>query len=296
MKKILVATDFSDASINAFLYAVNLARATGAAVHLYHVYHSVQPIPESYLVYTTPDLWPSIKEKLETMVKGTGLAGSLNISISADHGRASDLILKEAAAVKADLIICGTKHTSPDLKKIFGSTATALSHKTNIPLLVVPIKVSYKTIRHIALACDSDPDTSRETVWLLKDICQRFAASLSIVLVSPDPVTAKYETLFQSMPVIDALKPYRAGMEFSKGTNITHSLLKFSNEKQIDLLVVISHKHSIFDRLIVESVTRQLVFHTDLPLLILPQLRDPIAAAENVDEEDEKEQDFFYTE
>lgn len=272
MKTILIATDFSDASLNAFLYSVSLAGQLKANVHLYHVYKMIQEIPESYLVHTQPDLWPVIKEKLETVIRSLKPHPAVEISYSGDHGPVAECILKEAGRVNADMIVCGMKHRAGDLRQIFGSIATVVARKTKLPVLIVPHKAVFTPLKHAALACDIDPETHPATVKILSALIRNSSADLSVVLVSTDAATAKYEMHFHTFPFMTALKELHPVFEISEGKDITRSLLHFAREKAIGLLAVIAHHHSVFDRLIVESVTRKLTFHTHIPLLVLPRI------------------------
>ena len=48
----------------------------------------------------------------------------------------------------------------------------------------------------------------------------------------------------------------------------------FAIGNNIDLMAVIPHKHSFLERLIIESTTNKLIFHTHVPLLVMPQKKN----------------------
>jgi len=47
----------------------------------------------------------------------------------------------------------------------------------------------------------------------------------------------------------------------------------FADDNRIDLLTIIPHYHSFFESLFSKSETRQMVFHTHIPMLLLPDIK-----------------------
>src|SRR6476620_3942830 len=128
MKKIFVATDFSDAAVNAGKYAVELARHFKAKLFLFHAFVPPVEIPESYLFFTTEQVGEKALEQLDREEKTINKYKIVTIEKIAAEGNPTDALLAEAAKQQAYLIICGMKNTGRIAKKIFGSTATSLVH------------------------------------------------------------------------------------------------------------------------------------------------------------------------
>jgi nucleotide-binding universal stress UspA family protein len=57
-------------------------------------------------------------------------------------------------------------------------------------------------------------------------------------------------------------------VELEKG-DIIQSINGYVDEKQVDMLVMAKHNRNFFDRLFHRSLSKQMAFHTHIPLLIL---------------------------
>ena len=61
--------------------------------------------------------------------------------------------------------------------------------------------------------------------------------------------------------------------KFPKGDDVTIASEKFADDNNVHLLTLIPHYHSLFERMFLKSETRQMVFHTHIPLLLLPDIK-----------------------
>lgn len=274
MKNIFIVTDFSPASRNAALYGIELAKFFSANVHLFHAFQAPVQVPESYLLYKTKDVWANIRELLVNEAGAINPDNLVHIEISGSEGAAAKAIDTEATLKQADIIICGMKATAKGLRRVFGSTTTALTRTTSIPLLVVPEDAVFKRPARIALASDMDQETSAETVELLKQLGEKFSSRLSVVWVVEEEMQETYTNRFQPTPIINNLKGLNPVYEFPKGSNVAQVLEQFAADNAIDIMAVIPHKHGFFNRLFVESTTTHLIFHTHIPLLLLHQQKN----------------------
>ncbi|MEO6637338.1 MAG: hypothetical protein ABIN25_03610, partial [Ginsengibacter sp.] len=59
--------------------------------------------------------------------------------------------------------------------------------------------------------------------------------------------------------------------EFITDDNIDHGLDDFIIQHSADMLIMIPHKHDLVERLFKKSETKDMIFHTKIPLLILPE-------------------------
>jgi len=138
-------------------------------------------------------------------------------------------------------------------------------------MIVVPENASFQPPKNIALANDMDPDTSALTYQLLKELGEKFVSKLSVVWVVDEGIDADKEMRFRPKSFINELKDLDPVLEFPSGSNITSALDGFIKDHSIDLMAIIPHKHDMIGRLMTESVTKKMLFHTHIPMLILPQ-------------------------
>lgn len=283
MKNILIVTDFSPASHNAALYGMEMARAFGAKVYLFHAYITPVQVPESYLFYTPEDVWNNIREMLEKEAGELNPGKDVTIEICGAEGKPATAILHEAKSRNIDLIVCGMKGSAKGLRKIFGSTATALTATSEIPLLILPEGATFRKPERIALASDMDTETSPLTISLLKAVSEKFHSKVSVVWVVENEVDEAYKLKFRPTNLISDLKKMDTEFEFPKGTSVSGALETFATEHTIDMMAMIPHKHNLLERFFVESTTNKMIFHTHIPLLILPQKK--MSEAETVKNE-----------
>ena len=273
MKTIFIVTDFSDASHNASRYGIELADFFGAGVVLFNAYSVPVSIPETYVVIDPGDIRKSAEEKLQAEVLKLRKSTSQKIEILAEEGVAADIIISTAKKYDDCLIVCGMKGEGKSIKKVFGSTVTALARKSSIPMLVVPSDAIYAPIHNIALASDIDIETDIHTVDMLQDIGEKSGAKLYVVRVIKDTMDEVQELMNRSERMRHHLKSLDPEFVFPHSNNIGEALQDFVKEYNVQLLAMIPHHHNIMERLLFHSETKQLIFHTHVPLLVLPEVK-----------------------
>jgi universal stress protein A len=141
IRKIVAPTDFSPRSDAALEYAVALATALKAAVHLVHVVEEPFLGGEWELSVRNAQ---QIREQLDADARSqlAEAAGGLEaqgapVSTEIRHGSAFEGIVCEARAVGADLIVMGTHGRSGLSHLVLGSVAERVIRGAHCPVLVV---------------------------------------------------------------------------------------------------------------------------------------------------------------
>ena len=145
VRKILVGTDFSEASVRARDYALNLA-APGATMTFVHAH--LLPLPEWPEPPYVPD-WmpaePSVREQTLERLRlfaAPARAVGLSVEVVLEEGLPADVILARAETLKPDLIALGTHGRRGFERWVMGSTAERVVRLANVPVLSVPIQAS----------------------------------------------------------------------------------------------------------------------------------------------------------
>ncbi|HKT79141.1 MAG TPA: universal stress protein [Vicinamibacterales bacterium] len=142
LKRILVATDFSEASREALQRGQLLAKVFDAQLHLLHVI--AEPLNQAWVGYTPASELGSLldqfedkaRARLEELASRDDLA-SRRVVIATGLGNAADEILKYAAQQKVDLIICGTHGRRGWNRLAMGSVAERIVRLAHCPVLTV---------------------------------------------------------------------------------------------------------------------------------------------------------------
>ncbi|THU38259.1 universal stress protein [Niastella caeni] len=273
MKTILVATDFSDAGHNASLYAADLARAFNARVVLFNAIEQA-PVPVSEVpVLTLQEMGIRAEQQLKDEKQLLTTGNWLPIETVSRPGTAAQSILQAVKEANADIIIAGMKNTGTAIRRFFGSTVTALVNKLPVPLLIVPEGIPFIKISTIALANESDvdPDSDPRLLDALREIGERFHSKLYLVRVAENQLREAYGVLNRPLKINKMVRTLDPVYECIEGKNIPEALNNFIEAYNINLLALLPHQHTLLERWFYSSVTRSMIFKSQIPLLIIPE-------------------------
>lgn len=142
IRNILFPTDFSGASIHAASYALSLAKAYKAKLHVVHVVDTSEEASGFYLPHLS-------FEKLDKELRESALAmleefcslrfkGYKNIECRLLSGVPYKEILKLVKNIETDLVVMGTFGKAGIDRFFFGSTTERVMRKATCPVFVVP--------------------------------------------------------------------------------------------------------------------------------------------------------------
>ena len=271
MKTILIATDFSAASGNASLYGTELAKALKAKIILFNAYKVPQPGGALDVSISRYDIMMQTDKRLLDEADFLDPKREI-IEIICDEGVAEDVIVNIANEKKVDFIIAGMKGSGNSLKKIFGSTATSLIKISNIPVIVVPEKAAFSIPKIILYATDMTPGSDIEHMEQIKPITDTFESKVYLVKVVKDEHEREFEQLHTPGTVKEELKKLNVSLQYPVDTDIRHALNEFISEHHVDILVMMPHKHDWLERLFRKSETKDMLFHTHVPVIVIPEI------------------------
>ena len=142
MKKIAVGIDFTKVDDQVVETAVNLARLTGAELHVLHMW---APIPAyvGYEAYAYPgederqEELEEEKRRLREVVSGIE-AGGVQARAFMREGTSAEGLLELAEENQVDLLVIGTHSRRLLERALVGSTTDRIIRKSHLPTLVVP--------------------------------------------------------------------------------------------------------------------------------------------------------------
>lgn len=140
-KTIVVPTDFSPHAERALGYAKELARNTGATLHLIHVIEPmVYPVDWGYAQVGFIDVEKEFIKAAESdlaALKSSIEAGGITVVTAILNGKASDQIAVYSNENNADLICIATHGRGGFEHFLFGSTTERVLRKAQCPVFVV---------------------------------------------------------------------------------------------------------------------------------------------------------------
>ncbi|WP_426753662.1 universal stress protein [Myxococcus sp. Y35] len=158
LRRVLVATDFSESSTHAIGRAAYLPLEAGAKLLVTHALPSRMPteVGTRALQGTAREL-ERVAERLRKALRTAGSSATVETHIS--RGKPVDALLRRADAFGAELILLG-RHGAKPLRNMFlGSTAENVIRRGHLPVLIANRQATGPYLRPVA-AVDADA-TSR---------------------------------------------------------------------------------------------------------------------------------------
>jgi nucleotide-binding universal stress UspA family protein len=134
-RSILAATDFSDASRAAVIFAACLAKHSHATFHLLH---AEDPLLAGAARQAGVDLDRETREALQDFIASVPPAGDYAPMHHVVSGPAAELIVAIAEREHADLVVVGSRGMSGIEHLMFGSTTEGVLRRAGTSVLVVP--------------------------------------------------------------------------------------------------------------------------------------------------------------
>jgi nucleotide-binding universal stress UspA family protein len=268
MKTILIPTDFSDAAEYAAEYAANLSKDLNANVVLLHVYHFPTPVSELPVMVIAPDELQKenellLQNKVNELKEKTGVEAHY----IAKMGLAVDEIMEEAQG--ADLIVMGMRGAGKLSETLLGSITTAILRKTQTPMLIIPSKASYKRPETIVFASDYDPKTNME-MNILKEFRNVFNSKIFVLNVKQKKESVSVEEAIAGVRLENKLNEIEHVYYFPEKEDLVEGINEFVKDHHADIVAIIPHHYSLLERLFHKSISKSMAFHTNVPLLALP--------------------------
>jgi nucleotide-binding universal stress UspA family protein len=282
MKNILIPTDFSENSWNATRYALELYKKEECTFHLLNTY--TPAIANSR--FMASNLYADPKDDGAHTYSVNGLKHLLS-RITKLYGGAHyrfktissfNLLIDEVKEVVEtegiDLIVTGTKGATGLADVFMGSnTVRIIKSIKNSPVLAVPNHFKFKKPSEIAFATDFNRFYTTSELKPLIEMAMAFDAVVRIVHVQYE---IKALTELQQFN-LNMLRKYLMGVEHyvhtvSELNSVSKTLEIFAEELEIHLLAMLNYQHSYMERLTREPIVKRLVFNTEIPMLIIPEL------------------------
>lgn len=269
MKKILVPTDFSGASRNAEEYAASLAKAFNAEITLLHVYREYLPAtvgPEPWKV-TIGGSHLENEKLINREVDYLKRQYSIDVKAVVQNGSRSSTIKDVANETQADLILMAIR--SDRRSRIAGTTVLNTIRKTKVPVLIIPDGAKFNPIKNIVLAIDFDEMIDNTCIDPLFELYKKFDSSLRVLHVEEKVVESKASEVPEKLHMGVVLSRFTYQYDRMESYEIEEGIQNFIDKHPTDLLVLIAHHHTIYERLFETIHTKSLSLKIKLPLLVL---------------------------
>lgn len=307
MRKILLATDFSECGKHAQRYAFALAKRSSAELH---IAHAVDVSYSSYAgVYGFGAPVDQLIQELKAHAQGRldevvdeARAANTDAHSHLLEGRPPEEITELARCLECNLIVAATHGRSGVDHFLFGSTCERIVRYATTPVLTVksPEKEFVHPdgdieIRRVLCPCDLS-ETCEEALPLAAGICSVFDAELILMHVidnrteypmllptekPPTPAEISDRAAKRLDELTLSFPDIRSRMEIVSG--VPHAeIIESVGRNNIDLLVMTTHGRHGIQRALMGSTAEKIVRTAPVPILTLrPEQR--VGSTENAD-------------
>ncbi|ABG58410.1 universal stress protein [Cytophaga hutchinsonii ATCC 33406] len=274
IRNVLIPVDFSDVSMNAIEYVKHLTRKMSCTIFLFH----------SKRMIVTPD------QAIQTMYNGMfDDADDLNLNQHMDElaaGLASEYITVNKVirigslaedisnVVKEhniDLIVSGTNGAGNIEGLFLGTNSVGIFKHVTCPVLIIPSNCNFRLIKKILYAIDFQEGHSKE----LKRVCrfaELFDAEVNVIYINTEAsiYSDAKEKLDQLAEIhVNEIKYNKISYTVSHDDTVFEGLEKEIASGYIDVICMATGKKSFLEELFFKSNTKEMAFHTRIPLLVV---------------------------
>lgn len=296
--RILWPVDFSEQARHALRYAVSIARWYESAITALHVHSGhrlAENVPEFAMVeydVLTPTQEKRLSSELQKFIEQDGPI-DVPLQVVVASGDITFEILKQAAAMPADLVVMGTHGRSGFEQLVLGSVTEKLLRKAPCPVMSVPPRdpaedtASTPLFKRILCPVDFSESSMRALHYAMS-LAQEADAHLIVLHVQEFLESAGERVRF---PIVD-LEEYRRRYEQDSRERLERAIpetvraycrvetlftvgrayreiLRIAEERHAELLVMGVRGQGTLERLFFGSTTNHVVRQASCPVLTL---------------------------
>jgi len=269
MSKIVVAIDFSDCSINAFLHSLSIAQTVKSDLLLVWVQKEAAHTDKFSDIAKDPtkDVQKAFEELID---KYQPDLPSNKITFKIRPGKVYNEIPAEAKACKAYMVICGTHGASGFEKFWIGSNANRIVSACNCPVITIRGGINIKRpLKKIVLSIDSTQETRQKasfTAMLAKpfnaevNILKLYSTRSKSIRQNVDLYASQVERFF-----------LKEGVNFNtiaeESENIPETIINYSKKIDANLISIMTEQESSASNLWLGPYAQQIVNQSPIPVL-----------------------------
>lgn len=268
MKKILVPCDFSKPAINAFRFALDIAKRSKGTIRLIHiiqlpVMHDTVLMP---VLNFEEELLKDLSNKTAARFKKLNEKYNeedVKVSWEVEFGQPSRTLVEILKSQPVDLVVMGS-HGASGLREYFiGSNAEKVIRRSPVPVLIT--KNYYKgPIENIVFPNTLETENQAELIAKIKALQSFFNAKLHVVWINT-PINFTSDVITQQR--LEAfvkrfgLKDY--SLHIFNHPNEEDGIIRFTEFIKGDIIAMGTHGRKGFTHLINGSVAEDVANHTD---------------------------------
>ncbi len=274
----MIPIDFSENSNNALHYAKILLHSEECKFYLLNVYISNPSslLSKDYSDSVLTEMSDESEKNLSLLLHKINKENQ-NLNHTFEIVSKANTLIKAIKHIlvtkKIDLIVMGTKGANGSREVFLGSNAVKVINGVDkCPILVVPQNYTPKKPSLISFSTNFKRTFFKEELDPLIHIAILNHSKINIARIMLEEYLNDTQKLNK-----EALKNLFKNLDYlfckiDVETSETNALKSFATQTESDLIALVHHKHSFFQKLMEEDVVDKLTFNSPLPILILSEL------------------------
>ncbi len=266
MKHVLLLTDFSDTARNAIIYALEMLKNEKLYFKLVNTY-DLEFSGSPYVMQVKDELaaesLKGLKNELRLLHR---LFPDSRIEIESHFGSLVEVVTREINDYNPDLVVLGNKGESSFERFLLGSNLHEIIKHISTPLLIVPSGVQFRKPEKIVFATDLNDFKHDAVIKPVRDIVNYFNAELMFVNVLDEDKEDRFNA---EQKILSHFPDIKHSFHYLEGDDVMGRICEFVDENQADIVIVIRHNISFFDRMMHPSVTKKMILHPRHILVVL---------------------------
>ena len=269
MKKIVVPIDFSNDSITALNWGLEIAKKAEAEVTMLHV-NKLKEFASYFSGRQTTENSEDIARNFKELLENVDIKG-VNTSFEVLEGKVEEEITNYGEENEPFLTIIGTHGASGKSEFWAGSNAFKVVSHSHCP--VITIRGDYSNginVKKIILPIDTDISTRHKVPFTI-DLAKIFGAEICILAASmsssPEMINKAKSYAAQTMEYIESTSSVKCSVEEAVGDNITDMTIEFAKKVGGDLISIMTEQERAISNLFMGPYAEQMIHKSPIPVL-----------------------------
>lgn len=126
-----------------------------------------------------------------------------------------------------------------------------------------------RNVKTIGLAYDYSKESSSDTLHWLVNASELLKTDVAVITVDMKEDALNEHKKAVKKQVINQLEDIPYSFNYSHHEDVEEGLMSFCHENDIGLISIVPHTYNFIEELFHESLTQKMVFHSDIPLLVI---------------------------
>ena len=277
IKNIIVPTDFSVTSRNAYHYAKRLAVTLDATITVLHVDTYFMPIDELAIGSISEDEVTKMSEEAmrELVADEDGIdqwkMSKHNVKTLIMKGDLVPILIEMSKTSETDLIVMGMTGMQDFIGKIIGSASLDVSNKAHCPVILVPRGAKWDKIEKVMYASNYS-STTPKMIGNITDFA--LAVNAGVHFIHVEDFSADYKSNVAKVIWTELFSAADApSLSFEihtiSGDDKIEELNKYARENQINLMAFVSKHRTFWQNLVHKSVTENIAISAEIPMMVM---------------------------